>query len=91
MAHVRKDQPGSAPGYEWTEPGEVVEVHDELAHELLRIPGFSEVQPPAPTPDVELDKIEAEGELKTLRPAPETPPAAVVQEQSRNSNKRRAR
>lgn len=59
MALIRKDQPGNAPGYSWTEPGQAVEVDDDMAVELLRIPGFSEVAPeaasavtePAPEPD----------------------------------------
>jgi hypothetical protein len=93
MAHVRKDQPGSAPGHEWSTPGEVVEVHDPvLAHQLLRLPGFSEAQTPEPTPEVELDKIEGSGPLVTLAPAPETPPVVVIQEQKPvHGNKRRAR
>jgi hypothetical protein len=81
MAHVRKDQPGSAPGHEWSTPGEVVEVHDPvLAHQLLRLPGFSEAQAPEPTPEVELDKVESHGgPFRGLAQAPEHPPLAVVQ------------
>jgi len=45
MALVRKSEAGSAPGYHWPHPGAVVEVDDTLAHELLRIPGFTEVLP----------------------------------------------
>lgn len=43
MALVRKDLPGTVPGYEWHKAGDVVDVHDALAHELFRIPGFTEV------------------------------------------------
>jgi len=45
MALVRKDLPGTVPGYNWHKAGDVVEVHDALAHELFRIPGFTEVIP----------------------------------------------
>ncbi len=45
MALVRKDLPGTVPGYEWCAAGDVVDVHDQLAHELFRIPGFTEVIP----------------------------------------------
>lgn len=56
--YLRKAQAGNAPGYEWTEDGQVIEVEDELAVQLLRIPdgGFSEAlptepeAPPAPEP-----------------------------------------
>lgn len=50
---LRKDQAGSAPGHTWEKPGDVVEVDDELAYQLLAIPygGFSEAEPPAPEPD----------------------------------------
>jgi len=43
MALVRKDLPGTVPGYEWHKAGDVVDVHDALAHELFRIAGFTEV------------------------------------------------
>jgi hypothetical protein len=47
--HIRKETPGSAPGFEWTEAGQVHDVPDHLALELLNEPhrsagGFSEVQ-----------------------------------------------
>jgi len=45
MALVRKDLPGTVPGYDWAAAGDVVDVHDALAHELFRIPGFTEVIP----------------------------------------------
>ena len=56
--YLKKAQAGNAPGYEWTEDGQVIEVDDELAEQLLRIPegGFSEAlptepeEPPAPQP-----------------------------------------
>lgn len=47
--HIRKETPGSAPGFEWTEAGQVHDVPDDLALDLLNEPhrsagGFSEVQ-----------------------------------------------
>lgn len=54
---LRKDQAGSAPGHTWEKPGDVVEVDDELAYQLLAIPygGFSESEPPEPESDPEPD------------------------------------
>lgn len=50
---LRKDQAGAAPGHTWENPGDVVEVDDELAYQLLAIPcgGFSEAEPPAAAPE----------------------------------------
>lgn len=46
MALIRKSAAGDAVGYHWEEPGDVLTVHAELACQLLRIPGFTEVPPP---------------------------------------------
>lgn len=49
MAHVRKATIGSCPGFTWTEDGQVLEIPDHLALELVEIPGggFSIVNPEA--------------------------------------------
>lgn len=46
--YLRKALAGNAPGYNWPTDGAVVEVHDTLAEELLRIPegGFTVAQVP---------------------------------------------
>lgn len=45
--YLRKAQAGSAPGHHWEMDGSVLEVDDDLAYELLAIPGggFSEAEP----------------------------------------------
>lgn len=45
---VRKEKAGSAPGHTWEHDGDVLEVDDDLGHELVAIPtgGFSEVDAP---------------------------------------------
>lgn len=55
--HVRADRPANTPfeGVEFTEAGQVVVVEDDdVARELIKIEGFSEVVPPPvaaePTP-----------------------------------------
>lgn len=68
MVPIRKDQPGTAPGYSWETPGAVVEVDDELAQELLRLPGFSEVQPEPEAP-------RRPRRTKVTEPAPEPEPS----------------
>lgn len=58
---LRKAQAGSAPGHTWHEDGAIVEVLDELGHELLALVGggFSRAEasaipePPAAPPAVE--------------------------------------
>ena len=46
---LRKAQAGSAPGYTWEGGGQVIEVEDELAYQLLAMPdgGFSQATPSA--------------------------------------------
>lgn len=46
--YLRKALAGNAPGYHWPTDGAVIEVHDTLAEELLRIPqgGFTVAQVP---------------------------------------------
>lgn len=55
--YLKKAQAGSAPGHTWDEDGQVIEVDDHLAAQLLSIPagGFSEAEPPAepPAPDAQ--------------------------------------
>jgi len=50
--YLRKAQAGSVPGHQWTYDGEVIEVDDDLAQDLLAIPtgGFSEAEPPKAEP-----------------------------------------
>lgn len=67
MVHVRKEQPGSAPGgHVWSHPGDVIEMLDEkLAAEIVRIKdaGFSLVHPEA----------EAQSKPETQTPEHEPP------------------
>lgn len=53
--YLRKAQAGSAPGYQWERDGQVIEVDDELAWDLLAIPngGFSEADAPKTEPVAE--------------------------------------
>jgi hypothetical protein len=63
MLHVRKDRAGSTSyGYEWTADGQVVQVPDEVAADLVAIPdgGFVIVEPPADEPG-EADAEDSEG------------------------------
>lgn len=88
MAWLKKTKgvPGSAPGgLEWKSPDDVVEVDDELAVELLEIPGAGFVSVEAPTEakaagDGE-DKKES-GAAAAKKAAASKPPAAktAVQE-----------
>lgn len=50
---IRKEQAGSAPGHTWEKDGDVIEVADHIAWQLLNIPngGFSETEPPVPAPE----------------------------------------
>lgn len=74
---LRKDQAGAAPGYTWENAGDVHEVDDHLAYQLLAIPdgGFSEaaqpepVAEPEPTPesDDEADQDDMEEETPKRR------------------------
>jgi hypothetical protein len=59
---VRKAESGSAPGFTWHHPGDVHEVPDDLAWELLGIPGggFSEAGPPRPEAVEEASESDAE-------------------------------
>lgn len=52
---VRKAQAGSAPGHTWEKDGDVLEVDDDLAWDLLAIPngGFTEADAPAAEPEPE--------------------------------------
>lgn len=63
MTKIVKDSPGGAPGYEWKKAGDVVDVPEDLAAELLAIPdgGFSE-------PGTE---VKPEPESAVTEPAPE--------------------
>lgn len=62
--YVRKEQAGSAPGHTWEEDGQVIEVDDELAEQLLAIPngGFSEAAPPPAEPEKKEEPGEESGE-----------------------------
>lgn len=53
--YLKKAQAGSAPGYTWERDGQIIEVEDELAAQLLAIPygGFSEAAPPTVEEDPE--------------------------------------
>lgn len=55
---LRKDQAGSAPGHTWENAGDIHEVDDDLAYQLLAIPhgGFSESEPPAAAPKPEPER-----------------------------------
>lgn len=68
--YLRKDNAGSAPGYEWPHDGAVIEVDDELAEQLLAIPngGFHAAEaPPAEAKAVET-KEEPGEEVETEEP-----------------------
>ncbi len=62
--YLRKDHAGSAPGYEWTHDGDVVEVHDDLARQLLALPrgGFTIAEAPKAKSEVVETKEEPEAE-----------------------------
>lgn len=67
--YLRKAQAGNIPGHQWEHDGQVIEVDDELAWDLLAIPdgGFSEAQPPKeepldPEPDAETPSEPVEDE-----------------------------
>lgn len=53
MVWLKKKYAGSAPGYTWEHDGDVLDVDEELAQELLERPGdeFSEGEPPAAADD----------------------------------------
>jgi hypothetical protein len=72
--YLRKSQAGNAPGYRWEHDGQVIEVHDELAWELLNIPhgGFSEAEPPKAEPVEEDPETEPEN---TQEPADDDEPS----------------
>lgn len=77
---LRKAHAGSAPGYTWEHDGQVIDVDDDLAYELLRIPrgGFSVAEEPEPeieTPE-EFDTQFEQGEPVeiTEEPEPEATP-----------------
>lgn len=66
--YIRKDRAGSIPGHTWEKDGDIVEIEDHLAEQLLLIPGggFSiAAAPPAP----EEDETPAEGEPETAEHA----------------------
>ena len=65
---IRKAHAGSAPGYTWENDGDVIEVDDYLAWELLDIPngGFSEVAPPPPAPEP-VDEADTQQETEPAR------------------------
>lgn len=50
---IRKAHAGNAPGYAWEEDGQVIEVDDETAFELLGIPGGGFSIAEAPQPEIE--------------------------------------
>lgn len=71
MAHLRKDTPGTAAGriggatdwtFTWEKPGQVLEVPDEVALDLVRIPdgGYHLAEPDAEPETVEEPAPEAE-------------------------------
>lgn len=51
--YLRKERAGSAPGHEWPHDGAVIEVRDDLAEQLIRIPGGGFSVAPAPTAEDE--------------------------------------
>jgi hypothetical protein len=53
--YLRKARAGSAPGLTWEKDGDVLEVEEALAEQLLRIPngGFSIAEPPVDEPEPE--------------------------------------
>jgi hypothetical protein len=62
MLPVRKDRAGtSSGGYEWKNDGEIVEVDEQHAAELMRIPngGFSIVFPDEDQAEAEAEQVEA--------------------------------
>lgn len=67
MALVRKELPGSAHGYQWENAGDVIAVHDDLAHQLLRIPGFTEVPPDDVSPGTDVPAASGERHRKVTR------------------------
>jgi hypothetical protein len=72
---LRKDQAGSAPGHTWENAGDVIEVDDELAWQLLAIPGggFAEVPAPEPAPVVDEPPADEEPEPETDSDEEEAP------------------
>lgn len=72
--YLRKAQAGGAPGHQWEHDGQVIEVDDDLAWELLAIPngGFSEAEPPQDEPAE--PEPEKEPEESPEPPEDEEPP-----------------
>jgi hypothetical protein len=74
MIRLRKDRAGTCslgtPNYTWEQDGDVVDVEDHHAVELLRIPdgGFHVVNPPAEPADE--DQAESEASLDEAPAAP---------------------
>lgn len=60
MVWLKKKHAGSAPGYTWEHDGDVLDVDEELALELLERPGdeFAEGEPPE-SPDEDSDDADA--------------------------------
>jgi outer membrane biosynthesis protein TonB len=77
---LRKDRAGSAPGHVWPHDGAIIEVHDDLAEQLLLIPrgGFSIAAAPQPEPEPVHEVAVPEPPQPVLEPEPveEVKPAA---------------
>lgn len=64
MVWLKKKNAGAAPGYTWEHDGDVLDVDEALALELLERPGdeFSEGEPPAESTEVTEPEPEADAE-----------------------------
>ena len=91
MAHLSKDAPGTAAGriagtdwtFTWDEAGQAIEVPDEVALDLTRIPdgGYHLAEPPAepepveePAPEPEISEAPAPRKRTAAKKAAETAP-----------------
>jgi hypothetical protein len=86
---IRKAHAGNIPGYAWEEDGQVLDLEDYLAEELLRIPGggFTLADAPEPEPDQE----EVTELLHRPVPEPEPQPKPVTRIPPRSAPKAKGR
>lgn len=66
MVWLKKKSAGAAPGYTWERDGDVLDVDEALALELLERPGdeFTEGEPPAESSKTEVTEPEPQGDAE---------------------------
>ena len=84
MVWLKKKSAGSAPGYTWEHDGDVLDVDEALALELLERPGgeFAEGEPPAASDKTEVSEPEPDAD-----PEPEGDESADAKKPSRRRTK----